>query len=215
MEVVVATADLSRADEVDRLFEAATTDRTLHAVILNAGVTWYGQHVDMPWPAVEALLATNVTSVVRLASLFVPYLAGHSPGSGLLIVSSLGGYVPMPYQAAYGASKAFLNHFGLDLREEIRERNVSLTVFAPGGIATDMVKKAGLDERYDESSPWLMPVERCAREAVRALIRRRALVVPGFLNKLGAVLHRVLPRCVMMRALARAYRPDPAPPSGR
>jgi len=208
VEVVCCPADLTIPAEVDRVFEESTRERAVHAVVFNAGVTYYGRHLELPLEAFRAMLATNVASVVHLAGRFLPYLLERDEGGGLLFVSSLGGSVPMPYQTAYGATKAFLTHFALDLREELRGRNVSLTVFAPGGMATEMVEKSGLSKRYPAESPWLMPVDRCARLAVRALIRRRTFVVPGLLNKMGALALRILPRSVMMRMMARAYRPE-------
>jgi len=43
-------------------------------VVLNAGVTHFGPHHELPWERFESMLATNVTSSVRLVSHFVPYL---------------------------------------------------------------------------------------------------------------------------------------------
>jgi len=206
VDVACCPADLTVPAEVDRLFEESTRDRAVHAVVLNAGVTYYGRHLELPLAELRAILATNVTAVAHLAGLFLPYLLQKDEGGGVLFVSSLGGSVPMPFQAAYGGTKAFVTHLGLDLREELRGRNVSLTVFAPGGIATEMVEKSGLSKKYPADSPWLMPVDRCARLAVRALIKRKAYVVPGLFNKLGALLQRILPRAVMMRMMANAYR---------
>ncbi|MBN2489526.1 MAG: SDR family NAD(P)-dependent oxidoreductase [Planctomycetes bacterium] len=208
VEAAVVPADLAQPGEAERLFVESTAGRTVHAAVLNAGVTWYGRHLDLPRETFEALLATNVASVVALATRFTRYLIERRAGGGLLLISSLGGTLPLPYQAAYGGTKAFLTHFGLDLREEVRTSGVTLTVFAPGGIATEMVETSGLSRRYPAGSRWLMPADRCARLAVQAFVRRKAFAVPGLANHLGLLLHRLLPRAVLTRLMARAYRPE-------
>lgn len=208
VEAVAVPTDLTRAADVDRLVDACTTGRQLHAAVLNAGVAWHGAHVDLPGEVFATMLATNVTSLVHLTGKLLPHLEAAGGGGGLLLVSSLGGVMPMPYQAAYGATKAFVTHLGLDLREELRGKSVSVSVFAPGGIATEMVTNTGLDARYPEGSVWLMAADRCARLGVRTLVRRKAYVVAGLLNRIGSFLLRVLPRPLLARAMAKAYRVD-------
>jgi short-subunit dehydrogenase len=78
----VIAADLSLAADVDRVFEEAIAVGDVYGVILNAGVTYFGKHLDMEWSTFQNLLSTNVTSVVRLTSLFAPYLLGKQQGGG-------------------------------------------------------------------------------------------------------------------------------------
>ena len=65
-----------------------------------------------------------------------------------------------------------------------------MTTYAPGGIATEMV--AG--KRFDSLRSWLMPADECAVEGIDAFVKRRYLKIPGQLNRIGAVLMRLLPQ---------------------
>jgi short-subunit dehydrogenase len=114
----------------------------------------------------------------------------------------MAGIQPVPYQTAYSATKAFLVHFGCGLWHELEGKEVSITTYAPGGIATDMT--AG--ERFESLRSWLVPVEGAAREAIAAFQHRRYLHVPGRLNRVGAALLRLLPRRLVTDRVAAEYR---------
>lgn len=125
-----------------------------------------------------------------------------------MLVSSLAGFVPAPYQALYSGSKAFIAAFGVALREEIRDSDVSITVFAPGGIATELLEKSGLSQKFGEDHVGIMPVDRCAALGVRAFVRRKGLYVPGFLNRLSLLAAKAVPLRFLLRFTERLYRMD-------
>jgi uncharacterized protein len=136
----VIAADLSKPQDVDRVFEEATAAGEVYGVILNAGVTHFGKHFELDWSSFNNMLATNVTSVVRLVNLFTPYLINNGQGGGVMLVSSMAGLLPVPFQSAYAGTKAFITNFSLSLSEELRGELVSVTVFSPGGIDTAMTR---------------------------------------------------------------------------
>lgn len=204
VQVNVFVADLADKKELNQLIQDVN-ELNPRAAILNAGVTYYGHHMDMPEATLAALLQTNIRSTVRLSEGLVPSL--QTQYGGLLLVSSVAGIMPLPYQAAYSGTKAFVLNFGLALAEELRD-SVSVTVFAPGGVATEMLGKSGLDKKFSAQHPGLMSAERCAQLALQALKERRTLYVPGTLNKLSVLAARLLPRDILSRLSARLYSPD-------
>ena len=206
VEAVYCVADLRNPQEVERAYLESISGRSLRAAILNAGMTYYGKHLEIEREISETILATNVSSIVRLTSLLVGYFGQRPGGGGLMLISSLASFLPLSYQALYGASKAFVTSFGLSLREEIRGSNVSITVFAPGGIATEMLEYSGLDKRFNRDGVWVMAAERCAKIAVRGLVRRKPLVIPGTLNKLVYAIISAAPRSLATRVAAMLYR---------
>lgn len=195
-------ADLSKVADVDRVLSECTDGRSLYGAILNAGVTHFGRHHELSWKDFEAMLNTNVTGVVRMATELVPRLGEHPSGAGMMLVSSVAGMMPVPFQTAYSATKAFVVHFGCGLAHELEGKSPSITTYAPGGIVTEMT--AG--ENFGTLRQWLMPVERAAREGVDAFRRRRYLHVPGAVNRLGPLLYGVLPRRFVVGRMAATYR---------
>ncbi len=202
VKVVPIAADMTKLEDVDRLIDRVTSELPLYAAVLNAGVTHFGDYHELSWEDFQTLLHTNVTSVVRMTTRLLPHLERTADGGGVLLISSMAGIHPIPYQTAYSATKAFLVHFGCGLFHELAGKNVSITTYAPGGIATDMTG----GDKFESLRSWLVPVEEAAREAIVAFQRRGYLYVPGALNRLGDVLMRVLPRRIVADRLASEYR---------
>jgi short-subunit dehydrogenase len=201
-KVAPIAADLSRIDEVDRVFREATAIAPVYGAILNAGVTHFGEYHELSWSDFENMLATNVTSVVRLTTALVPYLEERRDGGGVMLVSSMAGLTPVPYQTAYSATKAFLVNFGCGLYHETRSRGVSVTTFVPGGIKTEMTS----GERFEALGGWLMPADKCAREAVDCFKRRKYLHVPGVFMRAGAVVMGMIPGEFLSGRVAATYK---------
>ncbi len=198
-------ADLARPEEVDAMIQQATEQHDLFAAILNAGVTYFGEHQDLSWHQFENLLATNVTSIMRCVHSLIPYLKNKPQGGAILLVSSIGGLIPVPYQAAYSGTKAFITQFGLSLAEELKQHNINISVFAPGGIATEMNHKSGLSAQF-EGSALLQPPEVCAAQAIETLQQGRTFSVPGFTNKLQIFATRLIPRAALLQIAGHLYR---------
>jgi short-subunit dehydrogenase len=215
IEVRVLTADLARASDVDRVFTESTNECEVHAVILNAGVGHFGPHHELSWSDFEVMLDTNVKSAVRFTHHFVPYLLGKDQGGAIMLVTSMTGLLPTPYQTAYSATKAFLTTFGLGLFHELAGKNISITTFAPGGFITEMTEASGLAGHF-AGSPQMVSALGVARQAIDALVQRSYLGIPGSFNRLQLFLPRLLPRrlvgSVMAQAFTRALKSRPAPP---
>ena len=200
VEIVTCTADLSKLEDVDRVIEAATVQHPVYAAILNAGVTHFGRYEELEWDAFQAMLATNVTSVVRMTTALIPTL--EKQGGGLMLVSSMAGIHPVPYQTAYSATKAFLVHFGCGLWHELAGRNVSITTYAPSGVVTEMTG----GKNFIPLRKWLMPIGPAALEGIEAFRRRRYVHVPGLANRVGSVFARMLPAQFTTGLVAAQYR---------
>ncbi|XXF79632.1 SDR family oxidoreductase [Myxococcaceae bacterium GXIMD 01537] len=217
VQVLPLAADLSRGPDVQRLYERAVEGRDIYAAVLNAGVTFYGNALEESHESFEAMLATNVTSLVRLSKLFAQHMVERAQGGGILLVASVAGFSPLPFQTTYAATKSFVISFGRGLGHEVRKSGVSVTVFAPGGIATEMLGTSGLARQFKPGDLGIMPVEQCARLAVNAFARRGKFSVPGVLNQVLAVAMKLLPHSLLVPISASMYeagvekRSPPAP----
>lgn len=171
----------------------------LDGAVLNAGVTAYGPFLDSRAEQDEAIIATNAAANVSLVRGLLPYLE-KSQGR-LLFVGSVGGLTPLPYQAVYSGSKAFLHAFAFALREEVREQGIHIGVFAPGGIRTEMSDDPAVAKLQNS----LADVETVADAAIKAYFSDKALTVSGASNKAMASAIKVLPRSLIGRVVKRIY----------
>lgn len=200
VKIDVCVADLSKLDDVDRLIETATQGRALYGAVLNAGITHFGPYAELSWEAFRTMLDTNVIATVRMSTALIPSL--EAEGGGLMIVSSMAGIHPVPFQTHYSGTKAFLVHYGVGLWHELVGRNVSVTVYAPSGVVSEMT--AG--ENFGPLRRWLMPVEQAASEGVEAFRARKYLHISGFVNRVGSVFARILPQRLATGLVAAQYR---------
>ena len=200
VKVDICVADLSKLEDVDRVIESASKGRALFGAILNAGVTHFGPYGDLSWDSFRSMLDTNVVATVRMATALIPYL--EAQGGGLMIVSSMAGIFPVPFQTHYSATKAFLVHFGLSLWHELEGRNVSVTSYAPSGVVSEMT--AG--SNFTPLRRWLMPVDQAASEGVEAFRNRKYLHISGFANRVGSAFARMLPQRLTTSLVAAQYR---------
>lgn len=189
--------DLSAAAEIT---SACAALPPLSGVILNAGITIAEPFAAGSFDADLALIQTNVIANVQIIRELLPNLK--ATNGRIFIIASLGGLTPLPYQSVYAGSKAFMINFALSLREELKHDNIQVSVFAPGGIKTEMTDipaMAGLEKQ-------LAPAADIAAAAIEAFDKMPALTVPGLQNKLVAGASKLLPRSFLSRQAERIYR---------
>ncbi len=201
VSVKVISADLANLEDVDRAIDEVLKNGQLYGAILNAGVTYFGRHSELPWDEFQNMLQINVISVVRITNRLVDFFETTGNEGGILLVSSMAAILPVPYQSAYSGTKAFILTFASTLAHEIKNPRFSLTVYTPGGIATEMT--AG--EKFSDLRSWLVPVGEAARDGIYAFRNRKSLYIPGFLNKMGSVLMNLLPKKIITRKMSGIY----------
>ncbi|MBQ8451947.1 MAG: SDR family NAD(P)-dependent oxidoreductase [Clostridia bacterium] len=101
----------------------------------------------------------------------------------VLTVASVAGFYPIPHMAVYAATKAFLLSMMTSLSIEFKHKNVVITTLCPGGMATnpemiESIKSMGLGGKLSTLS-----VEKVAKIGLKALSKKKRIVVAGKFNK--------------------------------
>ncbi|MGH2967981.1 MAG: SDR family NAD(P)-dependent oxidoreductase, partial [Solirubrobacteraceae bacterium] len=200
----VVAADVSAARGRKRLI-AALEERGLAVEVLinNAGFGSGGPFTTLDAAREASMVRTNVEAVVALTGHYLPQMAERGRGA-VLNVASLIAFQPVPFQATYGASKAFVLSFTDALHEEMRGTGVTVTAVCPGPVRTEFGAQGGFggaDERIPD--PLWLSAGKVARDAVAALERGDRVSVPGPGNQLAALWGRHLPRSVLLPLLRR------------
>jgi len=184
----------------DDIASASAALPPLSGVILNAGITFAEPFTSGDFDTDMALIQTNVMANVQLIRALLPSLKTYQ--GRILIIASLGGLTPLPYQAVYAGTKAFMVNFGLSLREELKHENIQVSVFAPGGIKTEMTDIPSMQALEKN----MAPVTKVAAAAIKAYDKMPAMTVPGAQNKLVAGLSKILPRSFLATKTEKIYR---------
>lgn len=99
---------------------------------------------DLEYSAIERVMSVNFWGVINMTKAFLPRLK-ERPAAHVVNVSSMGGFLPVPGQAIYGASKAAVKLFTEALHAEMVGTNVGVTVVFPGAIHTDITQHSGVE----------------------------------------------------------------------
>ncbi|MXZ30479.1 MAG: SDR family NAD(P)-dependent oxidoreductase [Acidimicrobiia bacterium] len=203
----VLAADL--ADPAQRATVAsrcAAASEPIDLLVNNAGIWSFGPLAGPSGEVAEEMVALNVAAVVALSRAAAGQMVDNRRGT-ILNVSSIAGSQPLPYEAVYAASKAFVTCFGQGLHEELRDTGVTVTTVAPGLTRSELHARAGQQRQISRAPGWLwMEAEQVAHLALRAASRRRIVYTPGLGYRIAASLAEVMPRTVNRRMAAMINR---------
>jgi short-subunit dehydrogenase len=202
-------ADLRHFEEVERVAKAITdADRSVDALVLNAGVGNAGPFVETSLSADLDLIELNVSSVVHLAKRIVPEMVKRGSGR-VLLTSSVAATMPGPWYATYAASKAFVQSFAEALRHEVKRRGVTVTALMPGPTDTNFFARAGMQGTKVDEGPKDDPSE-VAKDGFEALMSGKDHVVAGSAkNRAQTAIAKVLPDKVSAAIQAKYLEPAP------
>jgi short-subunit dehydrogenase len=179
--VAPVSVDLTRREDVERLVAAVRgAGRPVDAAALNAGVGHGGAFTDTDLEAELGIVELNCASTVHLAKRVIQDMAARGEGR-VLFTSSVASQAPEPFQAVYGASKAFVQSFAMALREELKDAGVSVTALLPGPTDTEFFDRAGMTDTRLGSSDKKDDPAQVARQGFEGLMKGEASVFAGSL----------------------------------
>jgi len=160
-------------------------------LINNAGLGSYGEFVESESRAQREIIEVNINAVMDLTAGLLPILIQR--GGTVMNVASITAFQPTPFIATYGATKAFLLHWGYSLRYELRKTVVKVMTVCPGSTETPFHDRAGMNVS-GPTAKFAQTPDQVAAEALVALAKGKAHVVTGWSNKLLCFLATHLPR---------------------
>ena len=172
----------------------------------NAGIGSAGLFVEQDWRREQELIELNVLALSRLCHAIGGQMRQRGSGQ-ILNVASLAAFQPGPLMSNYFASKAYVLHFSEALRSELAPCGVKVSVLCPGPVATAFFRRAQLRSNGLERRQLLASPEQIAQLAVRGLEKNRAIIIPGWRQRLLPQVLRLTPRALARRIAMRMVRP--------
>ena len=200
-ETLVVPTDVGDEAACRALVERAVARFSgVDVLVNNAGLGMLARFEDVTDLSLyERLMRVNYLGSVYPTFYALPHLR-RSRGQ-IVVVSSVAGLNGVPMRTAYAATKHAQMGFFDSLRVELRGTDVSVTVIAPYFVRSEIRKRSpGPDGRTVEASPvkeaQIMSAEECARLTVRAMERRKRMLVMSFKGRLGRWAKLVAPGLV-------------------
>lgn len=174
-------------------------------LINNAGFGSAGLFQRLDGEREAELVRLNCEVVVSLCGEFVPKMVDRGAGA-VLNVASTAGFQPLPTQATYSASKAFVLTFTQALTADLHGTGVTATALCPGPVKTEFGEVAGLQlESVMPEFAWVDSPD-VAEAGVKGLERGKGVVIPGLINRATAVGGQFTPRSLLLGLGRRVYR---------
>lgn len=174
-------------------------------LINNAGYGVWGDVDKTSLEKLQNMMRLNMLSLVELTHLFLPVLK-REPQSYILNVASTAAYQAVATLSTYAASKSFVLLFTRGLRQELLKSNVSVTCLSPGATSTNFIDRAGMEAMKEKAEKFSMPADQVAKIAIRGMFKKKAEVIPGFLNWISVQLTYFVPKSIPENIAAGLYK---------
>jgi len=205
VQVEVFSADLLRPEAPGEI-HAFTSNKKIEVELLvnNAGFGAFGYSHVIPAVKMLEMIQVNCSAVVHLTRLYLPAMVERRHGD-VLIVASVAGFQPLPFNAVYAATKAFDLLFAQGIAEEVRSFGVRVCALCPGSTTTEFQEMAQQPDRIFRSAET---AEKVARVGLNGLARGKSYAVSGAMNWLMMESERLAPRSLVIKMAARMMRPS-------
>ena len=178
---------------------------TVEVLVNNAGFGSAGRFQSSDRTNQLSMVRTNVEAVLDFCGAYVPAMVERGRGA-ILNVASTASFQPLPRQATYAATKAFVLSFTEALSADLSGTGVVASALCPGPVPTEFGETAGISPGLMEGPKVVFKdPDAVARIAVEGMEKGRRVIVPGIANKLGTMAGHYTPRSVALPLLDRFY----------
>jgi short-subunit dehydrogenase len=206
IQVESITLDLAQAGAGQRLAdELSQREIEIELLVNNAGFGDQGRFLELPLERQLQSINLQNATVVELTHRLLPAMIERKRG-GIITISSMAGFQPIPFASVYSATKAFLTTFSLALEAEVQSFGVRVVTVCPGRLQVapeDLVngserkKFPGGEQTHEE----------VVSTSLRILDRGGGLVIPGAANKFAAFAGRFIPRSKVAKLVKKLSKP--------
>lgn len=193
------TVDITDKAAVEKLPKMVIAEQgKIDGIINVAGIIQPFVRVNkLDYDAIERVMNINFFGTLYMVKSFLPHLLKR-PDAYIANVSSMGGFLPVPGQSIYGASKAAVKLMTEGLYAELKDTNVHVSVIFPGATATNITANSGIKmptiagADSGKSFPMLPPAE-VARIIIAGIEKNKLQIYTGKDSKMMNLLYRLNP----------------------
>ena len=198
-DLAQAGAGLQLADELTR------RKLEIDLLVNNAGFGDPGRFLQLSLERQLQSINLQNATVVELTHRLLPAMIERKQG-GIITVSSMAGFQPIPFASVYSATKAFLTTFSLAMEAEVKRFGVRVVTVCPGRlrVAPEDVEAGSERKKFPGGE---QAHEDVVSEALRVFDRGGGLVIPGAINKFAAFAERFIPRGQVARLIKKISKP--------
>lgn len=159
---------LNTGEAMSRLKELIEETGGMDTLIISSGIGYYNK--KLLWERENLTLGVNITGFAAIANVGFNYFREQG-GGHLVALSSIAVHIPSGISPAYASSKAFVSHYirGLRIQSKRYKLGIDITDIRPGFVDTPMTEG-------QKGMFWVAPVEKAARQIVKAIKKKKRCV---------------------------------------
>ncbi|UPT65753.1 MAG: SDR family oxidoreductase [Sphingobacteriales bacterium JAD_PAG50586_3] len=214
-QTLVVATDVSKEADCQNLVEqTVNTFGQIDILVNNAGLSMRAAFNDADLDVLRKLIDVNFWGTVYCTKYALPYIL--KTGGTVVGVSSIAGFKGLPGRTGYSASKFAMNGFLESLRIENLNKGINVLTVCPGFTASNIRNVAlGKDGKAQGESPRdeqkMMQPEEVAKHMVKAILKRKKLIVLTIQGKLTVLLNKLFPAWVDKLTLKEMAKENNAP----
>ena len=199
--------DLTQADSPKKVFDWAQQEGLdINNLINNAGMGVSGMLENVPVEKYQYIMQLNNQAMVGITYYFLPNLKKHAGNAAILFMSAMGGTLPLPYQAVYSSTKAFILNFAMAMRAELKADGVSVTVVCPGPVITNEGGMKRIKSHGNRGKLMIKMPDEVAILSIDKMFKGKLEVIPGFLPWFIVKVMRYIPYPLKIRITEKLFR---------
>lgn len=142
-------ADVNESEKIQEILsEIHKKEGKIDVFINNAGFGIGGAVEFASKESIYKQIETNLSAVINLSRLAIKYLK--ETKGNLINICSVGGIIPLPYQATYSATKAGIDVFSRALANEVKNYGIKVSAVLPGDTKTGFTKARVIENACDD-----------------------------------------------------------------
>jgi short-subunit dehydrogenase len=195
IQVETIACDLSLPESANLVFDFCDSRKLdVHVLCNAAGLGGSTDFPDLALNDLRTMIRTNIESSMALCLLFIPLLKKNAP-SYILNIGSMAGFAPIPVKNIYSSSKSALLFFSYSLKQQVKDDKISVSCLCPGPVFT----RPSIEKETIKQLGWLgkqmaVTAATVGEVAVKGMLRRKMIIVPGRLAAMVSFLLRISPR---------------------
>ena len=196
---VALSCDVRNSEEIDRVLGLTLHHfKRVDVWVNNAGHGLLDSVSQMEMSACHDMFATNFFGAVSAMQAVIPVM--RQQGGGTIVnISSVAGHIPLPFHAAYSATKFALNAIGKAAGVELRKDGIRVLTVCPGYVRTAFGENAVQGRELKRVRPGSVrgvSAERVARATLRGYVKRKREVIVPWTMHVPVKLYQMFPAVV-------------------
>ncbi|MGL4760211.1 MAG: SDR family NAD(P)-dependent oxidoreductase [Sarcina sp.] len=198
IKVFTYAVDISDRNELENLWsDIESRFSRIDVLINNAGAGFNGEFSEISWENHESIMEVNMRALTRLSYMAVNHMKKNKSGS-ILNVASTGSFQAGPMIGVYYATKAYVLSLSTAIGQEVKKDGINVVTLCPGATKTEFCKRAGKEDLNNAMSS-----DDVAEIGYRGLMKNKAIIIPGFFNKVAIFISKILSYTLMAKIVKR------------